>query len=321
MAAPFTTISTKGMSRERWLAERTKGIGGSDAANILGVGPSPDSPPYKSVAEVWAEKIEDGLMPEDLSGNDRVAMGTMMEDRIAQMYSSRTGTQVRNRFAILVSKKVPYLRANVDRLTTGHPDGRGIVECKASWAPQIWCDGLPDNVALQAQHYLIVTEYDFVDVAAFFGEFQCFRVWPDPELQAAMLDAYAEFWAHVTNRTVPPLTGHSGEGKVLRHVFPGDKGLAVLDMSTEEGVELVQEYLDGKDQEAAGKARKDAAASLLKALMGDHTKAKCGTIPIAWSRFDTRRIDSKALKDDHPDVWEKYAKPCPSDRLTVTPPK
>jgi predicted phage-related endonuclease len=43
--------------RERWLAERRKGIGSSDAAAILGVHP------YKSAYAVWAEKT--GLIVED----------------------------------------------------------------------------------------------------------------------------------------------------------------------------------------------------------------------------------------------------------------
>ena len=38
------------MTREDWLEERKKGIGGSDAATILGLNP------YKTTIELWEEK-------------------------------------------------------------------------------------------------------------------------------------------------------------------------------------------------------------------------------------------------------------------------
>ena len=36
----MTAISTAAMSRDEWLKERTKGIGGSDVATILGLKPA-----------------------------------------------------------------------------------------------------------------------------------------------------------------------------------------------------------------------------------------------------------------------------------------
>lgn len=46
-------ISTENMSHEQWLQVRKTGIGGSDAAVILGISP------FKSPLELWNEKVKD----------------------------------------------------------------------------------------------------------------------------------------------------------------------------------------------------------------------------------------------------------------------
>lgn len=43
-------ISTRGMSREEWLKERKKSLGGSDMGAVLGLNK------YRSPYTVWAEK-------------------------------------------------------------------------------------------------------------------------------------------------------------------------------------------------------------------------------------------------------------------------
>ena len=73
-------VSTKYMSRDKWLIERNKTIGGSDAAGIVGLSR------WASPFSVWAEKT--GRMPEkedteamrqvkgmyDYSRNQKIAM-------------------------------------------------------------------------------------------------------------------------------------------------------------------------------------------------------------------------------------------------------
>ncbi len=46
-------ISTENLSYEEWLGLRKTGIGGSDAAVILGISP------FKSTLELWNEKVKD----------------------------------------------------------------------------------------------------------------------------------------------------------------------------------------------------------------------------------------------------------------------
>ena len=63
-----------------WLTFRKTGIGGSDAAAILGMSP------FKSNIEVWEEKV--GLREsDDISDKPQVAYGTKAEDLLVQLYA------------------------------------------------------------------------------------------------------------------------------------------------------------------------------------------------------------------------------------------
>ena len=46
-------VSTENLSYEEWLQLRKRGIGGSDAAVILGISP------FKSTWELWNEKVKE----------------------------------------------------------------------------------------------------------------------------------------------------------------------------------------------------------------------------------------------------------------------
>ena len=72
---------------DKWLAVRDKGIGGSDAAVILGLNK------YKSPYKLWLEKT--GLAaPEDLSNNQYVYWGTKNEANIADWFQEEADTLI-----------------------------------------------------------------------------------------------------------------------------------------------------------------------------------------------------------------------------------
>lgn len=69
---------------EKWLKTRDLGIGGSDAAVIMGLNS------YKSPYELWIEKTGQAEPP-DLSGNQFVYWGTKNEPAIAEWFQEETG--------------------------------------------------------------------------------------------------------------------------------------------------------------------------------------------------------------------------------------
>ena len=66
-------------NRKEWLKARQKGIGGSDAASVLGISP------WKTNVQLWEEKT--GITePEDISGKEVVRFGKESEAAIRQLF-------------------------------------------------------------------------------------------------------------------------------------------------------------------------------------------------------------------------------------------
>ena len=63
------------MTREEWLEARKNGIGGSDAATILGLNP------YKTTIELWEEKTGD-MQSYQLDGYERVSFSKFTDNEI-----------------------------------------------------------------------------------------------------------------------------------------------------------------------------------------------------------------------------------------------
>jgi predicted phage-related endonuclease len=95
------------------LAERKKGIGGSDAGRVMS----------GDWASLWREKTG-RAEPEDLSGILAVQMGTCTEDLNHRWFERVTGREVLERSMPFVSADYPFMRMNADGITTtkqGHP--------------------------------------------------------------------------------------------------------------------------------------------------------------------------------------------------------
>jgi len=70
---------------QQWLAERKKGIGGSDVGAILGVNP------YRSRMDVWLDKTGRGG---EVADNYAMARGRAMEPFLRQAFCNETGLKV-----------------------------------------------------------------------------------------------------------------------------------------------------------------------------------------------------------------------------------
>lgn len=140
------------MERIEWLKERKKGIGGSDAASIIGLNP------YKSAFQVYLDKI--GELPEK-EDNEAMRQGRDLEDYVAQRFMEKTGKKVRRNNSILYHPEYQYILGNVDRVVVGEKAG---LECKTinnSYGKYNLNNGeYPVYYYVQCMHYLAVTGYD-----------------------------------------------------------------------------------------------------------------------------------------------------------------
>lgn len=160
----FTIIDNA--DHAEWLKARSYGIGGSDAAAVIG------KSPYKSNVELFDEKTG-RKMAEDISDKPYVQYGNGAEPLIRKLfaldYPEYKVEYHENR--ILRSVEHPFMQASLDGELTDQEGRRGILEIKTSnilqpgqWMK--WKDRIPDNYYIQVLHYLIVTGWDFVVLRA-----------------------------------------------------------------------------------------------------------------------------------------------------------
>ncbi|SMC38232.1 YqaJ viral recombinase family protein [Papillibacter cinnamivorans] len=147
---------------ENWLVARKTGIGGSDAAAIVGMNP------YKTNVQLWEEKT--GLRePEDISGKPYVQYGKAAEKHLRELFKlDYPEYAVSHReYQMIRHPKYPFLFASLDgRLTHRETGARGFLEVKttnilSSMHREKWDDKIPDNYYCQCLHYFNVTGSDF----------------------------------------------------------------------------------------------------------------------------------------------------------------
>lgn len=156
------------MNYQQWLANRKNGIGGSDAAAILGYSP------YKTNVELWEEKV--GLRESvDISDEDYVQYGKDAEEHLVALFAldyPEYAVKSNTDYQVYTHPQYPFLFATLDgELTERHTGRKGILEIKTALilnsAQRLkWKDGIPDQYYIQVLHYLLVTGRDFVKVKA-----------------------------------------------------------------------------------------------------------------------------------------------------------
>lgn len=149
-----------------WKKGRLRGIGGSDAAAIVGLNP------YKTNVRLF-EELTGRREPEDISGKDCVIFGHAAEGLIRGLFAlDYPGYQVEHHgWRILQNCRRPYLQASLDGELTDAAGRRGVLEIKTAEIfgraqREKWDDRIPDNYYIQILHYLLVTGYDFAVLRA-----------------------------------------------------------------------------------------------------------------------------------------------------------
>jgi putative phage-type endonuclease len=154
-------------TREQWLAERRLGLGGSDAAAVLGLSP------WKTNVELWEEKTgrrED----KDISDDPYVQYGVAAEPIIrAQFAIDYPQYDIEHQENISVaSSEYQQLRASLDGKLIERETGRiGVLEIKAAIINSRadrdkWNGAIPQHYYTQILHNMIVTGADFAVLKA-----------------------------------------------------------------------------------------------------------------------------------------------------------
>lgn len=308
MQAPY--ISTKGMSRENWLTERRKGIGGSDASAIMGQNP------WSSPLTVYLDKL--AIAPEK-EETEAMRQGTDCEEVVAQRFSRETGIKVQRCNKLFHHPNYPWMLANIDRQIVC----KGFVglECKTT-SPYNETDfdsgNIPPNYFWQCQHYMAVTGADewYLAVMVFSKAYHKFCVPRDEEAIARLIEAESNFWHNYVLAGVAPYPmGLEAENEAISGMYATSRSDAVADLADLRDVFESLALLEA--EKASVDRRVEAAKQTIKLRLGACTAGRCARWNVTFRDQESTRIDAKRLKAEAPETWKQYAKTTSSRVLRI----
>lgn len=277
------------MTREEWLEERRKGIGGSDCASLFSIG-------YGCRRRLFYDKR--GVTPDfPREESTLMRLGNALEGLFADIYAEKTGRVVKVASQPFVSKEILELRVNVDRymkrIVPGErPNGGekqvGLLEIKSVGRAVFYKykrEGLPEDYILQVQHGLTVTGFSFGAFAIGNrdnGDLAHWDLERDESICKEIATAVPLFWAQVQNGPMPdalepddPRCGKceyrvSCQGNALIQIETGEMP------QVQELAPLVEEYIQRKALFDEAEALKDETAEELKTRLGDRQAVYAG---------------------------------------------
>lgn len=324
---PDVLTPTAGLPREEWLEFRRKGIGGSDAACVLGISP------FRTGVDLYYDKL--GIPIEDDEENwVAKEVGTRLEELVARIFEKKTGLKVFQKKFMFRHPDHPWMLADLDYLVE-LPDGStAILECKTTnySAHGKWeYDGkpiVPEYYEAQGRHYMAVMDLNRVYFCCLYGnnedEAIIRRIDRDRKYETELIALEENFWLnHVQAKVPPPYVERDGElilDSLRRRLGPSYQDAPPVTLSDDQS-ERVRRYVELREQKSALNASMkelDAEMERLKALivtdMGGGWAAafedETGSYSVTWKpsyREGILKDGLSRLKDAHPDIYKQYA--------------
>ena len=298
--------NTLDMSREQWLELRRQGIGGSDAAAIVGLDR------WRSAFDVYADKL--GLKPEQ-PDNEAMRQGRDLEDYVASRFCEATEKKVRRRNAILQHPEHTFMTANIDRWVVGENAG---LECKTTSVlnrAKFSQGEFPPNYYVQCMHYMAVTgaERWYLAVLVLNKAFHVFTIERDEAEINALIEAEKDFWENHVLKQIPPAPdGSEATSEVIKHLFPEAREREEVALYGHE--EKIQQYLELDARVKELTQERDAIKQELQLALADAEIGRAQGYIVEWKNQVRQSLDTKKLKSEHAEIYEKYLKPAQTVR-------
>ena len=157
------------LTPEQLLLRKT-GIGGSDAAAIVGLGK------YSTPLSVYLDKTTDVVK----ETTEIMTRGNVLEPFVQSLFERKTGWKVQNNLQTQRNPDHPFMLANLDGLL---PSERAIAEFKTAFytkgTKEEWgdegTDEIPKHYLIQVAHYASVMNADTVHIGVLFGDEKLFN--------------------------------------------------------------------------------------------------------------------------------------------------
>lgn len=286
--------------------DRTKYLGGSDVAAILGISP------WRTPLDVYLDKVQPRVRESDPARDRVLTRGKRMEPYVIDLLQEETGLRVVRRGERYIDPELSFIAAEIDaEAETGEN-----IEIKTSspfksreWGEQ-QSDEIPVYYTAQAMHGLMVTGAQRCVFGVLIGadDFRVYQVERDEETIAGIRAKEQEFWQRVQRREPPE---PSSVADIVTLYGARDSGASV-----ECSEEIEADYIalrsitdDIKRLTEQAYAREER----IKLFMAGASVLTLHGTPIAtWKRQTALRLDQKALAREQSHIVEQYK------RLTET---
>jgi putative phage-type endonuclease len=251
-----------------------EGIGGSMCAAIMGMDK------MKSPYDAWLN-FTDPATREDLSSNEPVLWGQLLELPIGMEAARRLGIQVVHQPKLIKHPSIACMQAHMDFEVVGEP---ALLEVKARGLHMLRQydllteeiedeDRVLDTEAIQVHHYLTVSQREKAYLAVLIGgqRLLTFTIKRDPAICAAIELACAEFWGYVERREPPPPINVSDCNRLWPKQAPGK-----IVEATPEIAALVEKRAQLKAQKKDAETDLEFVDFKIKRFMADAEELRVG---------------------------------------------
>ncbi|HPA53218.1 MAG TPA: YqaJ viral recombinase family protein [Thermoanaerobaculia bacterium] len=278
-------------SREEWLEERKTGLGGSDAAAVLGLNP------WASPLSVYLEKL--GLA-EPKEESRPMRLGKRMEPVILEEYLRETGGRASLNARVYRHPEFPEILGTPDAFREDEPVGvelKWIGDRSASQWGESGTDDIPDYYYTQVAVYMAVTNREAWDLAAIIGgrDLRIYRIERNLALEEELLGRLRAFWRdHVLAQVPPEVDGSADARRWIDARFPRQR--AALRPATAQEEAWARELAVVREAKVRIEGDEERLRNLLTASIGEAEGIEGAFGRITWKAGkDSVRTDWKGL--------------------------
>lgn len=293
-------------NREEWLAARSKGIGASEVATIVGLNP------WQTPYQLWRLKV--GIDPPKAE-NFAMKAGHYLEDAVASFWHDATGKDIikaSKEDFMYVDEERPFLRVSPDRTYwlgegRGH-DEKGILECKTTQM-SVDPENLPRHWFCQVQMNLGVAGFEHGSLAWLTQgrEFGYQNINFAPDFFAWLSEEVAKFWIDCVEGKQEPEVINVADVLLKYNRHTDGRSVEVSD----EVFAAYQELKDVRKELDALDERKEALEGKIKMAFADAEAITYGGETLAtWKApKPSNKFDAKAFQSAHPDLAKEFTHP------------
>ena len=287
---------------------RNKGIGGSDAAAVLGLSR------WKTPLDVYQDKMG---CSEPFNGNLSTALGDYLETFIMEMYANQKDIELEKPDSIteMVHRDYAWMRCNLDFMSK---DRRIVGEIKYTSNAKGWgdegTDEMPTEYLIQCAHNCIIAESFFgvkydkfpcvVLIQGFGGpQIKEYFYKRNPKLEALIIKKEKAFWLEHVEKETPPNASNLKENNI-----PVDQIIDEAVIADEMTLDLYEQHKTINAEIKSLKSQDEMVKYQISQSLNEKTTLvnMDGERLVTWNPQTANKFDRLRFKNDNPELYLSY---------------